>query len=312
MWLWLPVLVELVVDNSTISFGFGFSEGRPLSILVSLVLSESTNIDASILNQSDGLGEGSSISTTPPVLTRCQGKGTSLGKSIVSLGKGVGRGNSLNESRLGKRSRGGRCRGYVGHVSLHVVLLQASSAIIFMAPPSITWLRDWLRDWLRLWLMAPPSIAWLRNWLRDRLWLWLPVLLEDDNSTISFSFGFSEGRPLSILVSLVLGKSTNIDASILNQSDGLREGSSISTTPPVLTGCQGKGTSFGKSIVSLGKGVGRGNSLNESRLSKRSRGGRCRGNVGHVALHMVFSSNSTHKECRNGSVEQFAHDIVWM
>merc|ERR1712017_66048 len=108
------------------------------------------------------------------------------------------------------------------------------------APPAITW----------LWFMAPPAVTWLWVWgrrrRRGRMWLWLPVLLEDGHSTVSNGIGFSEGRPVSILVSLVLSESTNIDASILNQSDGLGEGTSISTTPPVLTRCQGKGTSFGK------------------------------------------------------------------
>merc|ERR1712037_737316 len=187
---------------------------------------------------------------------------------------------------------------------------EEGNLFVILAPPAITvWLRRRVR--LRVRLIAPPAIAvWLRR--RVRLWvrLRLPVLLEDVHVSISVGLGISLGFPVSGDINLVLSESTNKDASVLDQSDGLGEGCRISTfTPPVLARGQGKGTSLSKGIVSLCISAGLGLGGNESRLGKR--GGRGRGGrtVGHVSLGVVFSSTATHKEGRNGGVKHFAHHL---
>jgi hypothetical protein len=152
------------------------------------------------------------------------------------------------------------------------------------------------------------------RWVRLRPWvrLRLPVLLEDVHVSISFGLSISLSQPVSGDINLVLSESTNKDASVLDQSDGLGEGCRISTfTPPVSTRGQGKGTSLSKGKVSLCISAGLGLGGNESRLGKR--GGRGRGGrgVGHVSL-VVFSSTATHKEGHNGGVEHFANHLVSM
>jgi hypothetical protein len=166
-----------------------------------------------------------------------------------------------------------------------------------IAPPTIAvWLRHWFGLWLGFWvrLIAPPAIA---VWLRLRVRLRLPILLEDADVSISVGLGISLGFPVSRDINLILSESTNKDASVLDQSDGRREGSRGSTfTPPVSARGQGKGTSLSKGRVSVCIGAGLGLGGNESRLGNR--GGRGRGGrtVGHVSLGVVFSSTATHKE----------------
>merc|ERR1712037_550205 len=183
---------------------------------------------------------------------------------------------------------------------------EEGNLLVILAPPAITvWLRRRVR--LRVRLIAPPAIA---VWLRRRVRLRLPVLLEDVHVSISVGLGISLGFPVSGDINLVLSESTNKDASVLDQSDGLGDGCRISTfTPPVLARGQGKGTSLSKGIVSLCISARLGLGGNESRLGKR--GGRGRGGrgVGHVSLGVVFSSTATHKEGRNGGVKHFAHHL---
>merc|ERR1712037_643758 len=187
---------------------------------------------------------------------------------------------------------------------------EEGNLLVILAPPAITvWLRR--RVWLRVRLIAPPAIAvWLRRRVRLRVRLRLPILLEDADVSISVGLGISLGFPVSRDINLILSESTNKDASVPDQSDGLREGSRGSTfTPPVSARGQGKGTSLSKGIVSLCISAGLGLGGNESRLGKR--GGRGRGGrgVGHVSLGVVFSSTATHKEGRNGGVKHFAHHL---